>query len=168
MFSPKHSESEYYLLSMYGRLNYGFASKYMVTATLRADASSRFAKGNRWGYFPSVALGWKLSEEKFLKNNKVLTNLKLRLSYGLTGQQDIINDYPYMTTFSVSYPESSYLFGDKWYNTYRPNGYDRDIKWETTETWNAGFDYGFLNNRIYGSLDVYKRHTKDLSRTLYR
>ena len=145
---------------MYGRLNYGFASKYMVTATLRADASSRFAKGNRWGYFPSVALGWKLSEEKFLKNSKVLTNLKLRLSYGLTGQQDIINDYPYMTTFSVSYPESSYLFGDKWYNTYRPNGYDRDIKWETTETWNAGLDYGFLNNRIYGSIDVYKRQDR--------
>ena len=88
--------------------------------------------------------------------------MKLRLSYGLTGQQDIINDYPYMTTFSVSYPESSYLFGDKWHNTYRPNGYDRDIKWETTETWNAGLDYGFLNNRIYGSIDVYKRHTKDL------
>lgn len=166
MFSPKHYESEYYLLSMYGRLNYGYASKYMVTATLRADASSRFAKGNRWGYFPSVALGWKLSEEKFLKNSKVLTNLKLRLSYGLTGQQDIINDYPYMTTFSVSYPESSYLFGDKWHNTYRPNGYDRDIKWETTETWNAGLDYGFLNNRIYGSIDVYKRHTKDLLNTI--
>lgn len=104
LFSPKHSESEYYLLSLYGRLNYAFTNKYMVTATLRADASSRFAKGNRWGYFPSVALGWKLSEEKFLKNSKVLTNLKLRLSYGLTGQQDIINDYPYMTTFSVSYP----------------------------------------------------------------
>lgn len=166
LFSPKHYESEYYLLSMYGRLNYGYASKYMVTATLRADASSRFAKGNRWGYFPSVALGWKLSEEKFLKNSKVLTNLKLRLSYGLTGQQDIINDYPYMTTFSVSYPESSYLFGDKWHNTYRPNGYDRDIKWETTETWNAGLDYGFLNNRIYGSIDVYKRHTKDLLNTI--
>ena len=113
-----------------------------------------------------MALGWKLSEEKFLKNSKVLTNLKLRLSYGLTGQQDIINDYPYMTTFSVSYPESSYLFGDKWHNTYRPNGYDRDIKWGTTETWNAGLDYGFLNNRIYGSIDVYKRHTKDLLNTI--
>ena len=166
LFSPKHAKSEYYLLSLYGRLNYTYDNKYMVTATLRSDASSRFAKGNRYGYFPSVALGWKISEEKFLKDNKVLTNLKLRLSYGQTGQQDIINDYPYMTTFSVSYPESSYLFGDKWYNTYRPNGYDRDIKWETTETWNAGLDYGFLNNRIYGTIDVYKRHTKDLLNTI--
>ena len=166
IFSPKHYESEYYLLSLYGRLNYTYDNKYMVTATLRSDGSSRFAKGNRYGYFPSVALGWKISEEKFLKNNKVLTNLKLRLSYGQTGQQDIINDYPYMTTFSVSYPESSYLFGDTWYKTYRPNGYDRDIKWETTETWNAGIDYGFLNNRIYGSIDVYKRHTKDLLNTI--
>lgn len=166
LFSPKHSESEYYLLSLYGRLNYSFANKYMITATLRSDGSSRFAKGNRYGYFPSVALGWKISEEGFLKDNKVLTNLKLRLSYGQTGQQDIINDYPYMTTFSVSYPESRYKFGDKWYSTYRPNGYDRDIKWETTETWNAGLDYGFLNNRIYGSFDIYKRHTKDLLNTI--
>lgn len=88
------------------------------------------------------------------------------MSYGQTGQQDIINDYPYMTTFSVSYPEASYRFGDKWYRTYRPNAYDTDIKWETTDTWNAGLDYGFLGNRIYGSLDVYKRHTKDLLNTI--
>lgn len=166
IFSPTHSESEYYLLSLYGRLNYTYDNRYMLTATLRSDGSSRFAKGNRYGYFPSVALGWRISEEHFLKDNKVLSNLKLRLSYGVTGQQDIINDYPYMTTFSVSYPESSYLFGDKWYNTYRPNGYDRDIKWETTTTWNAGLDYGFLNNRIYGSVDVYKRFTKDLLNTI--
>ena len=166
LFSPYHYETEYYLLSLYGRLNYTYDNRYMLTATLRADASSRFSKDNRWGYFPSVALGWRISEEKFLKDNKVLSNLKLRLSYGQTGQQDIINDYPYMTTFSVSYPEASYRFGDKWYRTYRPNAYDTDIKWETTDTWNAGLDYGFLGNRIYGSLDVYKRHTKDLLNTI--
>ena len=107
LFSPKHAKSEYYLLSLYGRLNYTYDNKYMVTATLRSDASSRFAKGNRYGYFPSVALGWKISEEKFLKDNKVLTNLKLRLSYAQTGQQDLIHDYPYMTTVSAPYPESS-------------------------------------------------------------
>ena len=138
----------------------------MITATLRADASSRFAKNNRWGYFPSVALGWKISEEAFFKEQEIMTDLKLRLSYGQTGQQDILNDYPYMTTFNVSYPESSYQFGDTWYNTYRPNGYDPDIKWETTTTWNIGLDYGFLNNRIYGSIDYYKRHTKDLLNTI--
>ena len=166
LFSPKHSESEYYLLSIYGRANYSYDNRYMITATLRSDGSSRFAKGNRFGYFPSVALGWKISEEAFLKDNTVLNNLKLRLSYGQTGQQDIINDYPYMTTFSISYPESSYKFGDTWYKMYRPNGYDNDIKWETTATYNVGLDYGFLNNRIYGAIDVYKRHTKDLLNTI--
>jgi iron complex outermembrane receptor protein len=166
LFSPSHYESEYYLLSFYGRLNYSYDNRYMVTATLRSDASSRFAKGNRWGLFPSVALGWKISQEAFLKDSRVLSDLKLRLSYGQTGQQDILNDYPYMTTFTVSYPESSYQFGDKWYKTYRPNGYDSDIKWETTETYNIGLDYGFFNNRIYGSVDYYQRHTKDLLNTI--
>ena len=166
VFAPTHYETEHYLLSLYGRANYTYDNKYLLTATLRADASSRFAKNNRWGYFPSVALGWRLSEEAFMKKQDVVSNLKLRLSYGQTGQQDIINDYPYMTTFTISYDTSSYRFGDTWYRTYRPNGYDTDIKWETTATWNAGFDYGFLNNRIYGSVDVYKRHTKDLLNTI--
>lgn len=89
-------------------------------------------------YSASVALGWKISQEAFLRDSEVLSDLKLRLSYGQTGQQDILNDYPYMTTFTVSYPESCYQFGDKWYYTYRPNGYDSDIKWETTETYNIG------------------------------
>ncbi len=162
LFSPKHYETEYYLLSLYGRLNYTYDNRYMLTATLRSDASSRFSKDNRWGFFPSVALGWRISQEAFLQDSNVISDLKLRLSYGETGQQDIINDYPYMATYSISYPESSYQFGDKWYNTYRPNGYDSDIKWETTSTWNVGVDYGFLGNRIYGSVDFYKRYTKDL------
>lgn len=162
LFSPKHYETEYYLLSFYGRLNYAYDNRYMLTATLRSDASSRFHKDNRWGIFPSVALGWRINQEAFLRDSQTISDLKLRLSYGVTGQQDIINDYPYMTTFSVSYPESSYQFGDQWHPTYRPNGFDSDIKWETTTTWNAGIDYGFLGNRIYGSVDYYKRFTKDL------
>ncbi|RRD89369.1 TonB-dependent receptor [Bacteroides heparinolyticus] len=166
LFSPNHYESEYYLLSFYGRLNYAYDNRYMITATLRSDASSRFAKNNRWGLFPSVALGWKISQEAFLRDSEILSDLKLRLSYGQTGQQDILNDYPYMTTFTVSYPESCYQFGEKWYHTYRPNGYDSDIKWETTETYNIGLDYGFLNNRIYGSVDYYQRHTRDLLNTI--
>ncbi len=166
LFSPNHYKSEYYLLSLYGRLNYTFDNRYMLTATLRSDASSRFSSNNRWGLFPSVALGWKISEEAFMKEQDVMSDLKLRLSYGKTGQQDIINDYPYMLTFIVSNPEASYQFGDKWVQTIRPNGYDKDIKWETTETWNAGLDYGFLNNRISGSVDVYKRHTYDLLNTI--
>jgi len=166
LFSPNHYESEYYLLSFYGRLNYTYDNKYMATATLRSDASSRFAKGNRWGLFPSVALSWKISQEDFLKDSKVLSDLKLRLSYGKTGQQDILNDYPYMTTFTVSNQEARYQFGDSWYYTYRPNGYDSDIKWETTSTYNIGLDYGFLNNRISGSVDYYKRQTKNLLNTI--
>lgn len=166
LFSPSHYESEYYLLSLYGRLNYTYDDKYMITATLRSDASSRFAKDNRWGYFPSVALAWRVGNEEFLKNSRVLSNLKLRMSYGETGQQDILNDYPYMTTYTISYPEASYRFGDKWYRTYRPNAYDTDIKWETTATWNIGLDYGFLGSRIYGTIDLYKRHTTDLLNTI--
>ena len=164
--SPTHYETEYYLLSFYGRLNYSFDDRYLLTATLRSDASSRFSKDNRWGLFPSVALAWRVIQEDFLQDQNVLSDLKLRLGYGVTGQQDILNDYPYMTTFTISYPESSYQFGDKWYNTYRPNGYDNDIKWETTTTYNVGIDYGFLGNRIYGSIDYYKRYTKDLLNTI--
>ena len=164
--SDTHYETEYYLLSFYGRVNYSYDDRYLITATLRSDASSRFASGNRWGIFPSVALAWRLIQEDFMQEQDVLSDLKLRLGYGVTGQQDILNDYPYMTTFTVSYPESSYLFGNTWYNTYRPNGYDSDIKWETTTTWNVGIDYGFLGNRIYGSIDYYKRFTKDLLNTI--
>ena len=166
LLSDTHYETEYYLLSFYGRANYSYDDRYLATVTLRSDASSRFAKGNRWGIFPSAALAWRIIQENFLKEQSVLSDLKLRLGYGVTGQQDILNDYPYMTTFTVSYPESSYQFGNTWYNTYRPNGYDSDIKWETTTTWNAGFDYGFLGNRIYGSIDYYKRYTKDLLNTI--
>ncbi len=164
--SDTHYETEYYLLSFYGRVNYSYDDRYLITATLRSDASSRFASGNRWGIFPSVALAWRLIQEDFLQEQDVLSDLKLRLGYGVTGQQDILNDYPYMTTFTVSYPESSYQFGGTWYNTYRPNGYDSDIKWETTTTWNVGIDYGFIGNRIYGSIDYYKRFTKDLLNTI--
>lgn len=166
LFSPNHGKSEYFLLSLYGRLNYSYDNRYMVTATLRGDASSRFASGNRWGLFPSVALGWRVIEEAFMKEQDVLSDLKLRLSYGKTGQQDILNDYPYMLTFILSNPESDYQFGDRWVTTIRPNGYDKDIKWETTETWNAGVDFGFLKNRIFGSVDYYQRNTYDLLNTI--
>lgn len=164
--TPYHAKTENYLVSWFGRVNYSFMDRYLVTATLRADASSRFSKDNRWGYFPSVALAWRVISEPFLQEQTVLSDLKVRAGYGETGQQDIGNDYPWMTTFAVSYPESSWQFGDKWYPTYRPNGYDNDIKWETTRTWNFGVDFGFLKNRIFGSVDFYKRHTKDLLNTI--
>ena len=164
--SPYHSESEYYLVSFYGRVNYSYDNRYLATVTLRGDASSRFAKANRWGLFPSVALAWRASQEAFFKEQNVMSDLKVRLGWGVTGQQDILNDYPYIGTYSYSYNESSYKFGDKWYNMIRPNGYDKDIKWESTSTFNVGIDYGFLGNRIYGSIDYYKRYTKNLLNTI--
>lgn len=167
LISPAHQESEYYLLSYYGRLNYGFGDRYLMTATLRADASSRFSASNRWGYFPSVAAAWRMNNEDFMKRIRPLSNLKLRLSYGKTGQQDIGGDYPYLSTYTASYDESRYEFGNTWLTTYRPDGYDPNIKWETTTTYNVGLDWGFLNNRIYGSVDYYHRTTKDLLNTIY-
>ena len=144
-------EDALYLLSFFGRVNYSFDQKLLVTATLRADGSSRFAPENQWGYFPSVAVGYKLSEENFLKNIKSLSNLKLRLSYGQTGQQDIGGYHPYLATYAVSQDQARYQFGSDWVNMYRPNGYDPNIKWETTTTYNIGLDYGFFNNRVSGS-----------------
>ena len=165
--SPKHEEAELYLLSFYGRLNYSWKQRYMLTATLRADASSRFSPETRWGYFPSVAAAWRVNDEAFLADNKVVSDLKLRLSYGQTGQQSIGSYYQHLSTYTASYDESRYLFGNKWYTTYRPNGYDPNIKWETTETYNIVIDYGFLNNRISGTIDYYWRNTKDLLNDIF-
>lgn len=164
---PTHSEAELYLLSFFGRVNYSFAQKLMLTATLRADASSRFASNNRWGYFPSLALAYRLSEESFMKDIKPLSDLKLRLSYGQTGQQNIGSYYQHLGTYTASYDDARYQFGDRWLTVYRPNGYDPNIKWETTTTYNFGVDFGFLNNRIYGSVDAYTRKTKDLLNTIF-
>ena len=165
--TPQHAEAELYLLSFYGRVNYSWKQRYMLTATLRADASSRFSPDNRWGYFPSVAAAWRVNEEAFLSNFKALSDLKLRLSYGQTGQQSIGSYYQHLPTYTASYDESRYYFGDQWYTTYRPNGYDANIKWETTETYNIGIDYGFLNNRISGTIDYYWRTTKDLLNKIF-
>ena len=155
-------KSEHYLVSFYGRMNYIAFDRYMLTATLRADGSSRFSKDNHWGYFPSVALGWKINEESFLKNAKDLTELKLRLGWGMTGQQEGIGDYSYFATYQqptstrVLYP----VTGEGY--QYIPNPYNPDLKWETTTTYNAGLDFGFFNNRFLGSVDVYHRKTTDL------
>jgi len=155
-------KSEHYLVSFYGRLNYIALNRYMLTATLRADGSSRFAKGNKWGYFPSVALGWKISEEPFLRGAKGLSELKLRLGWGMTGQQEGIGDYAYYATYyQPTSTQALYPTADGGYQ-YIPEGYNPDLKWETTTTYNAGIDFGFWNNRVSGSFDVYHRKTKDL------
>lgn len=162
VYQKEATETENYLVSFYGRMNYSFDGKYLLTATLRNDGSSRFSKDNRWGVFPSAAFAWKINEEPFLKDKRFISDLKLRLSYGQTGQQDIGGDYAWQQSYTVGQPNAAYLFGDVWLNTLRPNGFDRDLKWETTTTWNAGLDYGFFNNRISGSVEFYLRKTTDL------
>lgn len=150
---------ENYLISFFGRLNYNFMERYLLTATLRRDGSSRFSENNRWGLFPSAALAWTISNEPFMKaTENVLSKLKLRLGYGVTGQQEI-GDYQYITSYSFSTnPNTTYLGT----TLLKPNGYSPDLRWEQTTTYNVAIDFGFLNNRINGSIEYYQKHTKDL------
>ena len=158
----KASDYRHVMLSYYGRINYSFDGKYLLTATVRRDASSRFSKDTRWGTFPSVALGWTLTEEPWLKNQKVLSNLKLRASYGVTGQQEGIGNYNYLPVYTYSVTGAEAFINGQYINTYRPEAYVSDLKWETTTSWNFGLDFGFLNGRIGGAIDFYTRKTKDL------
>lgn len=153
------------LVSFFGRLNYTFDDTYLLTFTLRDDGSSRFSKDNRWGLFPAVALGWKISNLPGLRDSQVLNEWKLRLGWGETGQQDIGSYFPYMPIYQIS---TNYGFmypgynGSAWINPLYPNAYDSNIKWETTTTWNVGFDLAFLNNRFTAAIDWYLRDTRDL------
>ena len=157
---------EYYLVSFFGRVNYSLNSKYLFTVSLRDDASSRFSKSNRWGLFPSAAFAWNIAEENFLKESDTpISSLKLRLGWGQTGQQDIGIDRCY--AYQAKYTQSSALatripWGNGYIYTLAPNAYNPDIKWETTETYNVGLDFGFLKGRINGTIDAYLRKTKDL------
>ena len=153
------------IISFFGRLNYIFDDTYLLTFTLRDDGSSRFSKDNRWGIFPSVALGWKISNLPVFKDSNVLNEWKLRLGWGETGQQDIGSYFPYMPIYSIS-SNNSYMYpgyvSGGWINPLYPQAYDSNIKWETTATWNVGFDLGFLNNRFTAAIDWYLRDTRDL------
>ena len=158
----------YTLLSWFGRANLNFKDRYILTGTIRNDRSSRFSPDNRSGYFPALAAAWRVKGEEFLVGSSVISDLKLRVGYGETGQQEIGNFYPYLARYRFGVPTVSYQLGTNadgtpiFVETLRPNGYNRDIKWETTTTYNAGLDYGFFDNRVYGAVDVYVRKTKDL------
>ena len=154
--------SEYLLKSYYGRLNYTLANKYILTVNLRADGSSKYNPDDRWGFFPSAAFAWRVSEEDFMVNSKVVSDLKFRLGYGTTGQQDGIGFYEYLPNYSISNDAAQYQFGTSFYNMYRPAAYDPNLRWETTTNLNAAVDFGFKDNRITGSIDVFFRKTKDL------
>jgi TonB-linked SusC/RagA family outer membrane protein len=156
------SDERHTLMSLYARLNYNYDSRYLFTATVRRDGTSRFSKDNRWGTFPSFALGWRISEESFLKESTILSDLKLRASYGETGQQEGIGNYGYLPVYKLSTEAAQYRFGDQYHKFYRPSVYNQDLRWESTKAFNYGVDFGFLNNRISGSVEYYTRKTNDL------
>ena len=154
--------SEYFLVSFFGRFNYSFDNRYMVTATVRYDGTSRFSN-NKWGLFPSVALGWNVKNESFLKHSNAVSRMKLRLSWGQTGQQDLnAGNYPTLPSYKYNLTGSYYQFGDRVMIPITPLGYNADLKWETTTTYNVGIDFGFIKDRLTGSIDGYYRNTKDL------
>ena len=155
---------ESYLVSFYGRINYSIASKYLFTASLRNDGSSRFSPATRWGLFPSGAFAWNIAAEDFLKDSKSVSQLKLRLSAGMTGQQDGIGEYAHLARYGLSTNvyQQYYMGSDGFQFMWTPAAYDPNIKWETTTTYNAGIDFGFLKDRITGNVDVYLRNTDDL------
>lgn len=157
---PDSSQST--LLSFYGRLNYTFNDRYLLSATVRRDGSSRFSPQNRYGTFPSIALAWKINQETFMKAVPVVSDLKLRLGYGVTGNQDIGSNYGYLANYTLSTATTRYPFGDSAYFTYRGEAYAANLKWEQTAAYNAGLDFGFLKQRLSGSLDFYYKKTSDL------
>ncbi|QRX64488.1 TonB-dependent receptor [Dysgonomonadaceae bacterium zrk40] len=159
--------TESYVISFFGRLNYSLLDRYLLTLTLRNDGSSRFSPDNKWGLFPSAAFAWKIINEPFMADSDAMSDLKLRLGYGVTGQQNLgSGDYPWMGRYSYSQAGANYFFGDQMIPLIRPLAYDENLKWEETTTYNAGLDYGFLNNRITGAFDVYYRKTTDLLNTV--
>ncbi len=158
----KIDKSREVLLSYFGRLNYSFNDKYLVTATLRADASSKLNPKDRWGYFPSVALAWNLHKENFLKDSDLINMLKLRVGYGEVGNVNGLAPYKYLTRYVGSTSTAGYQFGTQFYQTYRPEPVNKNLRWEIGKTLNFGLDFGLLKNRINGSINVYKKETKDL------
>ncbi|MDD3787579.1 MAG: TonB-dependent receptor [Petrimonas sp.] len=150
------------LVSFFGRANYSLLDRYMFTATVRADGSSRFSPENRWSIFPSFAFAWRLKNEAFLADNNTISDMKFRLGYGVTGQQDIGSDFPYLPVYTINKDAAFYPFGDTYYSTARPDAYNPNLKWEETTTYNVGFDISLLNNRFSAALDYYYRVTNDL------
>ena len=150
--------AELYLVSLFGRINYSYANRYLLTFTLRRDGTSRFAPENRYGLFPAAALAVKVIDN----DNKFLNNIKVRAGWGVTGQQDIGDYYAYLARYQTSFENARYQFGDEFIYTLRPNGYAGDIRWEETTTYNFGLDYSIIADRFSGSVDVYQRNTKDL------
>ncbi len=150
------------ILSYLGRINYSYKNLLYVTASFRRDGSSKFAPENRWGNYPSGAIAVNLKEIEGIQEWQELSNLKIRLSYGVTGQQDGIGNYDYISYYGLSNDKAQYQFGDVFLQMYRPGGYYANRKWEETATSNIGIDFGFFNNRLSGSIELYHKRTSDL------
>jgi iron complex outermembrane receptor protein len=161
-FEANNSVFENRLISFFGRVNYNFGSRYSLTATLRRDGSTRFGPLNRWGWFPSAAVAWRILEEDFARSlSGIFSDLKLRVGFGITGNQDI-PDFRYLPTYRASDFRTRYQFGNDYVSTIRPNGYDPALKWEETASYNIGLDFGFANGRINGAIEYYVKNTNDL------
>jgi iron complex outermembrane receptor protein len=158
--TPGYTENT--LVSFYGRLKYALMDKYLLTATLRRDGSSRFSPEERWGNFPSVNGAWRINQENFLKDNTLISNLKLRAGWGITGQQDGIADYGYQSAIYYGDSAAQYQFGNNYVTVARPQAYDSHLKWEQTESENIGLDVGFANNRYNFTVDYYIKNTSNL------
>jgi iron complex outermembrane receptor protein len=155
--------TESYLISFFARMNYSLMDRYLLTATLRQDGTSRFVDDNRWGLFPSLAFAWSVTNEPFMQEQSLFSNLKLRVGYGVTGQQDLGLDYGYIPSYIFSSNVNSTYFG---LNLLKPGAANKNLKWEETATTNFAIDYGFLNNRINGSIEYYYKKTSDLLNTI--
>ncbi len=149
------------ILSFLGRANYSWNNMLFLTASMRRDGTSKFAPAQRWGNFPSAAVAWKFNDLLF-KESGAVNELKLRLGYGVTGQQDGIGNYDYISYYDLSDLKAQYRFGNDFYRMYRPGGYYANRKWEQTATTNIGIDYGFFDNRVSGSIEYYFKKTTDL------
>ncbi|MBU2927770.1 SusC/RagA family TonB-linked outer membrane protein [Winogradskyella psychrotolerans] len=157
-------KSKSVLLSYFGRLNYDFDGRYLLTASLRADASSKLNPDDQWGYFPSLAMAWNISNESFM-DGSIMNNLKLRVGYGEIGNVNGLGDYLYLTRYTGSTDTANYQFGNSFYQTYRPEAINENLKWEVGRTLNIGIDFAFFNSRINGLFNAYIRETQDLIAT---
>jgi iron complex outermembrane receptor protein len=159
--SPSIAEIPSRLISVFGRVNYTFLDRYLLTATVRRDGSSKFGPERRWGTFPSAALAWRIHQEPFMEDVSLLSNLKLRLSAGITGNQEI-GDFNYAPFYTSGGRRVQAQFGNEFVPTIRPQAADQTLQWEETTTYNLALDYGLLENRITGSFEVYRKITDEL------
>ncbi len=150
------------LESYFARASFDIGNRYLISGSVRRDGSSRFGSDNKWSIFPAGSVGWKIHNENFLSNSNLISELKLRAGYGITGNQEIGPNYGYLGIYTPSVGAARYQFGNQFYNTLRPEAFDSELKWEELQTWNVGLDFGFFNNRLTGTVEGYYRETQDL------